>query len=155
MNIASVFGMVGVGGMGMALHAASKSGVIGLTKAVAMEYANAGIRVNCVSPGPIDTEALERFVGGDQQAKNQRDHIIPLGRIGQPEEIAAAVVWRCSDAASFVTGHNLVVAGCGGRIHRAVSRYPCKRDRKGVSCQAGPGWPCKRPGAHCASRIKD
>jgi NAD(P)-dependent dehydrogenase (short-subunit alcohol dehydrogenase family) len=110
-NIASVFGLVGVAGTGMALHAASKSGVIGLTKAVAMEYAKAGIRVNSVSPGPIDTEALDRFVGGDQQAKNQMDGIIPLGRIGQPEEIAAAVVWLCSDAASFVTGQNLVVDG--------------------------------------------
>jgi len=110
-NVASVFGMVGVPGMGMALHAASKSGVIGLTKAVAIEYAKAGIRVNCVSPGPIDTEALDHFVGGDQQAKHQMDSIIPLGRIGQPEEIATAVIWLCSDAASFVTGHNLVVDG--------------------------------------------
>jgi NAD(P)-dependent dehydrogenase (short-subunit alcohol dehydrogenase family) len=67
--------------------------------------------VNCVSPGPIDTEALDGLVGGNQQAKHQMESIIPLGRIGQPEEIAAAVIWLCSDAASFVTGHNLVVDG--------------------------------------------
>jgi NAD(P)-dependent dehydrogenase (short-subunit alcohol dehydrogenase family) len=64
-----------------------------------------------VSPGPIDTKLLVRLAGGDQQAKNQMESIIPLGRVGQPEEVAAAVIWLCSDAASFVTGHNLVVDG--------------------------------------------
>src|SRR5262249_52521989 len=110
-SVASIVGMVGVPGMGMALHAASKSGVIGLTKAAATEYVKAGIRVNSVSPGPIDTEALDRFVGGDQQAKNHKESIMPLGRIGQPEDIAAAVIWLCCDAASSVTGHNLVIDG--------------------------------------------
>ncbi len=89
----------------------SKSGVIGLTKAAAIEYVKAGIRVNVVSPGPIDTELLDRLVGGDQQVKKQQGSMVPLGRIGQPEEVAAAVIWLCSDAASYVTGHNLVVDG--------------------------------------------
>jgi NAD(P)-dependent dehydrogenase (short-subunit alcohol dehydrogenase family) len=108
-NIASALGMVGI--PGMTIYAASKSGVIGLTKAAAIEYAKAGIRVNVVSPGPIDTKLLVRLAGGFQQAKNQMESIIPLGRVGQPEEVAAAVIWLCSDAASFVTGHNLVVDG--------------------------------------------
>ncbi|HKF39288.1 MAG TPA: SDR family oxidoreductase [Ktedonobacteraceae bacterium] len=108
-NIASALGMVGI--PGLTIYAASKSGVIGLTKAAAIEYAKAGIRVNVVSPGPIDTKTLVRFAGGDLQAKNQMGSTIPLGRVGQPEEIAAAVIWLCSDAASFVTGHNLVVDG--------------------------------------------
>jgi NAD(P)-dependent dehydrogenase (short-subunit alcohol dehydrogenase family) len=108
-NVASAFGMVSA--PGLTIYTASKSGVIGLTKAAAIEYAKAGIRVNVVSPGPIDTELLDRFVGGDQQVKKQQGSMIPLGRIGQPEEVAAAVIWLCSDAASFVTGHNLVVDG--------------------------------------------
>src|SRR5262249_16001166 len=108
-NIASALGMVGV--PGMTIYAASKSGVIGLTKAAAIEYARAGIRVNGVSPGTIDTKLLVGLAGGDQQAKNQMGSIIPLGRVGQPEEVAAAVIWLCSDAASFLTGHNLVVDG--------------------------------------------
>ncbi len=85
--------------------------MIGLTKAAAIEYAKAGIRVNVVSPGPIDTELLDRLVGGDQQVKKQQGSMVPLGRIGQPEEVAAAVIWLCSDAASYVTGHNLIVDG--------------------------------------------
>jgi NAD(P)-dependent dehydrogenase (short-subunit alcohol dehydrogenase family) len=108
-NIASAFGMVSA--PGLTIYTASKSGVIGLTKAAAIEYAKAGIRVNAVSPGPVDTELLDRFAGGDQQVKNQQGSMIPLGRIGQPEEIAAAVIWLCSDAASFLTGHNLVIDG--------------------------------------------
>jgi len=101
--------MVGISGM--TIYAASKSRVIGLTKAAAIEYAKAGIRVNAVSPGPIDTKLLVGLAGGDQQAKNQMGSIIPLGCVVQPEEVAAAVIWLCSDAASFLTGHNLVVDG--------------------------------------------
>jgi NAD(P)-dependent dehydrogenase (short-subunit alcohol dehydrogenase family) len=108
-NIASALGTVGI--PGMTIYAASKSGVIGLTKAAAIEYAKAGIRVNVVSPGPIDTTLLVRLAGGDQQAKNHMDSLILLGRVGQPEEVAAAVIWLCSDAVSLVTGHNLVVDG--------------------------------------------
>jgi len=108
-NVASALGMVGI--PGMTIYAASKSGVIGLTQAAAIEYAKEGIRVNAVSPGPIDTTLLLHVAGGDEQAMNQMSNIIPLGRLGHPEEVAAAVVWLCSDAASFVTGHNLVVDG--------------------------------------------
>ena len=108
-NIASALGMVGI--PGLTIYAASKSGVIGITKAAAIEYAKAGIRVNVVSPGGIDTEMLDRFFGGNQEVKHQQGGMIPLGRIGQPEEVAAAVIWLCSNAASFVTGHNLVVDG--------------------------------------------
>ena len=94
-----------------AAYAASKHGVIGLTKDAALEYAGANIRINAICPGIIDTEMMDRFTEGTDEG---RDRVIaqePIGRMGRPEEIAAAVVWLCSDAASFVTGHALVADG--------------------------------------------
>jgi len=90
-----------------AAYAASKHGIVGLTKAAALEYATHKIRVNAVCPGWIDTPMVEGTTDMDTVVKE----VHPLGRIGRPEEIAAAVVWLLSDAASFVTGHALPVDG--------------------------------------------
>jgi len=84
--------------------------VVGLTKTAALEYARQGIRVNCVCPGVIHTPMTERGLSDPER----RARIIasePIGRVGTPEEIAEAVVWLCSDAASFVTGHAMSVDG--------------------------------------------
>ena len=94
-----------------AAYAAAKHGVIGLTTDAALDYAGANIRINAICPGIIDTEMMDRFTEGTDEG---RDRVIaqePIGRMGRPEEIAAAVVWLCSDAASFVTGHALVADG--------------------------------------------
>ena len=107
-NTASVAGLIG--GRGLAAYVASKHGVVGLTKTAALEYAQQGIRVNCVCPGVIQTPMTERGLSNAER----RARIIasePMGRVGTPEEIAEAVVWLCSDAASFVTGHTMTVDG--------------------------------------------
>ena len=94
-----------------AAYAASQHGVVGLTKDAALDYAGSNIRINAICPGIIDTDIMDRFTGGTPEG---RDRVIaqePIGRMGRPDEIAAAVVWLCSDAASFVTGHALVADG--------------------------------------------
>jgi NAD(P)-dependent dehydrogenase (short-subunit alcohol dehydrogenase family) len=94
-----------------AAYAAAKHGVVGLTKDAALDYASSNIRINAICPGIIDTEMMDRFTGGTPE---DRDRVIaqePIGRMGRPDEIAATVVWLCSDAASFVTGHAMVVDG--------------------------------------------
>lgn len=108
-NCSSVAGLVGF--PGIAAYAASKHGLIGLTRTAALEYAARGIRVNAVCPGVIRTPMVERFTGGEAEAQAQLVASEPIGRMGTPEEVAAAVVWLCSDAASFVTGHAMVVDG--------------------------------------------
>jgi NAD(P)-dependent dehydrogenase (short-subunit alcohol dehydrogenase family) len=100
-----------VGFQGTPAYVASKHGVIGLTKAAALEYATAGIRVNAVCPGVIRTPMIDRIVAARPQMKEVYRTMHPLGRLGEPEEIAEAAVWLCSDAASFVTGHAMVVDG--------------------------------------------
>jgi NAD(P)-dependent dehydrogenase (short-subunit alcohol dehydrogenase family) len=82
-----------------------------LTKTAALEYATAGIRVNCVCPGYIRTPLLESLLTSQPAMEAQIVARHPIGRMGQPEEIAEAVVWLCSDAASFVTGHAMTVDG--------------------------------------------
>jgi NAD(P)-dependent dehydrogenase (short-subunit alcohol dehydrogenase family) len=101
-NTASVAGLVGFAGL--PAYVASKHGVAGLTKTAALEYAKAGIRVNAVCPGGISTPMTERLFKAVAALE-------PVGRMGKPEEIAEAVVWLCSDAASFVTGHAMAVDG--------------------------------------------
>ncbi len=108
-NSSSVFGSVGLTGNG--IYVASKHAIIGLTKTAALEMARAGIRVNSVSPGGIDTEMLARSFGGDPNYKASVGGQHPVGRIGRVEEVASAVTWLASDESSFVTGHDLKVDG--------------------------------------------
>jgi NAD(P)-dependent dehydrogenase (short-subunit alcohol dehydrogenase family) len=108
-NMASGAGLVGF--PGLPAYVASKHGVVGLTKAAALEYAAQGVRINAICPGSTRTPMLEGFMGGDEQVERLMTRAVPLGRLGRPEEIAEAVVWLCSDAASFVVGHALAVDG--------------------------------------------
>jgi NAD(P)-dependent dehydrogenase (short-subunit alcohol dehydrogenase family) len=101
----------GVTGIPMvALYTASKHGVVGLTKASALELATSNIRVNAVAPGPVNTGLLHRMIEGKIDSSVIASQV-PMRRISEPEETARAIVWLCSDAASFVTGHTLVVDG--------------------------------------------
>jgi len=108
-NTASVAGLVGV--PGGSAYSAAKGGVVQLTRTVALEYAKAGIRVNAVCPGAIRTPMVERIVANRPEVEAVIIALEPIGRLGKPEEIAEAVVWLCSDAASFVTGVPLPVDG--------------------------------------------
>jgi NAD(P)-dependent dehydrogenase (short-subunit alcohol dehydrogenase family) len=108
-NNASIAGLVGF--PNIPAYVASKHGIIGLTKNAALEYAKLGIRVNAVCPGVIKTPMIDRFTGKNKEVEKQFATAEPIGRLGQPEEVAAAVTWLCSDASSFVTGHAMTVDG--------------------------------------------
>jgi NAD(P)-dependent dehydrogenase (short-subunit alcohol dehydrogenase family) len=108
-NTSSIWGLVGV--QGAAAYVASKHGIAGLTKAAALEYADQSFRINAVNPGPIRTPMVERFIANVPGAEAQMVAKQPNARLGRPEEVAEAVVWLCSDAASFVVGHTMVVDG--------------------------------------------
>ncbi len=108
-NTASDAGLLGV--PQMPAYVASKHGVVGLTKTAALEYAKSGIRVNAVCPGVIKTPMVERITGQRAGRAERMAAIEPVGRMGKPEEIAEAVVWLCSEAASFVTGLPMSVDG--------------------------------------------
>jgi NAD(P)-dependent dehydrogenase (short-subunit alcohol dehydrogenase family) len=108
-NTASTAGLVGFNGL--PAYTASKGGVIQLTRTAALEYATQNIRVNCVCPGVVNTPMIARFLDTSTYTAAQMSAAQPLGRMGEPEEIAEAVVWLCSDAAAFVTGHPMVVDG--------------------------------------------
>ena len=108
-NTSSAAGLLGA--PRMSAYVASKHGVVGLTKTAALEYAKSGVRVNAVCPGVIDTSMVGRL---KERRPRMFEKIVrgePIGRIGQPEEIAETAVWLCSDAASFVTGHAMSVDG--------------------------------------------
>ena len=94
----------------VAVYTASKHGVVGLTKATALELAQSNIRVNAVAPGPVNTGLLARMIEGKMDASVIAENV-PMRRISEPDEIAGAILWLCSDAASYVTGHTLVVDG--------------------------------------------
>ena len=108
-NNASIAGLVGF--VNIPAYVASKHGILGLTKNAALEYAKSGIRVNAVCPGVIKTAMIDRFTGKDKVVEKQFESMEPVGRMGQPEEVAEAVIWLCSDAASFVTAHPMAVDG--------------------------------------------
>jgi NAD(P)-dependent dehydrogenase (short-subunit alcohol dehydrogenase family) len=108
-STASIAGLVGSKNAGA--YVAAKHGVVGLTKTAALEYAAKGIRVNAVCPGVIRTPMLERMFATDPRLEQAMIGFEPIGRFGVPGEIGEAAVWLCSDQASFVTGHAMVVDG--------------------------------------------
>ena len=108
-NTASIMGLVAA--PGSVAYMAAKHGVVGLTKAAALEYAKANVRINAVCPGYIDTPLLQPLFALNENLEEQVVSRHPVGRLGQPEEIAEAVIWLSSDAASFVTGHSMAVDG--------------------------------------------
>lgn len=108
-NCSSLGGLVG--GDGRTTYHATKHGVIGATKSVALQYGHRGVRVNAVCPGTIATPMVQRMTADGELDPEGAVAAIPMGRLGQPEEIAAAVLWLCSDAASYVTGVALPVDG--------------------------------------------
>jgi NAD(P)-dependent dehydrogenase (short-subunit alcohol dehydrogenase family) len=108
-NTSSGAGVIGI--KGSPAYTAAKHGVIGLTRAAALDYAAQGVRVNAICPGYIDTPMMGRFTGGTAEGRAKVIAEEPVGRMGKPEEIAAAVVWLCSDAAAFMVGHAMVIDG--------------------------------------------
>jgi NAD(P)-dependent dehydrogenase (short-subunit alcohol dehydrogenase family) len=108
-NCSSVAGLNGF--VNLPAYVASKHGVIGLTKTAALENARTEIRVNAVCPGVIHTQMIDRITHGDKEAEKQYTAIEPVGRMGDPKEVAETVVWLCSNAASFVTGDAIAVDG--------------------------------------------
>jgi NAD(P)-dependent dehydrogenase (short-subunit alcohol dehydrogenase family) len=108
-NTSSGAGIIGI--KSSPAYTAAKHGVIGLTRSSALDYAAHNIRINAVCPGYIDTPMMDRFTGGTPEGRAKVITEEPIGRMGKPEEIAAAVVWLCSDAAAFVIGHAMVLDG--------------------------------------------
>jgi len=108
-NCASIAGLVGFQSMGS--YVASKHGVIGLTKTAALEYAKSNIRVNAVCPGVIETPMIERYIHQNPKGREELLKGAPMMRFGEPNEIASAVLWLCSDGASYMTGQTLTIDG--------------------------------------------
>ncbi|MBT6275997.1 MAG: glucose 1-dehydrogenase [Chromatiales bacterium] len=108
-NTASVAGIEGV--RNMPAYVASKHACLGLTRTAALEYGSRGIRINAVCPGPIRTPMVEKILAANPRAEAPMLQSIPMRRIGEPEDIAEAVAWLCSERSAFVNGHGLVVDG--------------------------------------------
>ena len=108
-NTSSVAGLVA--SSGTSAYTASKHGVAGLTKSAAMDYARQGIRVNAVAPGVIMTPMMDLIMESNNTPQDELHNDQPIGRMGKPEEIAEVVVWLCTDAASYVTGHVFPIDG--------------------------------------------
>ena len=108
-NCSSIGGLIGL--PGRAMYHATKHGVIGLTRSAALEYAARGIRINAVCPGTIETPMVAEMLAKEPEAMKEIMRDQPIGRLGRPEEIAAAVLSLCSSGASFVIGHALAVDG--------------------------------------------
>jgi NAD(P)-dependent dehydrogenase (short-subunit alcohol dehydrogenase family) len=108
--MSSILGVVGT--ENACAYVAAKHGVVGVTKAAALEYAGQGIRINAVCPGHIDTPMLERAgITTHEEARQGLTALHALGRLGTSEEVAEAVLWLCSEEASFVTGHAMLIDG--------------------------------------------
>jgi len=109
-NCSSLGGLVG--GAERGIYHAAKHGVLGFTKSAALEYAARGIRINAICPGLIWTPMADQMVAAGQgDALKAMEKSVPMGRVGRPEEVASAVLWLCSDAASYVTGQSISVDG--------------------------------------------
>jgi NAD(P)-dependent dehydrogenase (short-subunit alcohol dehydrogenase family) len=108
-NASSMLGLIGLAKR--SAYAASKHGIIGLTKVAALEYAQAGIRVNAICPAVVRTPIVENIMASDPEAESKLMSLIPMGRLGTLEEMAEAVVWLCTDASSYITGHAMSVDG--------------------------------------------
>jgi NAD(P)-dependent dehydrogenase (short-subunit alcohol dehydrogenase family) len=108
-NCSSQSGLIGTANLGA--YTAAKHGVVGLTKATALEYANRGIRVNCICPGTSDTPMVANAVGDHPEHMDAIISAIPLGRMGKAEEIASTVLWLCSDGAGFMIGQAVTPDG--------------------------------------------
>jgi NAD(P)-dependent dehydrogenase (short-subunit alcohol dehydrogenase family) len=108
-NTSSGAGVIGI--PQQSIYSASKHAVLGMTKSAALEYAKSGIRINAIAPGLVETEMVDRVAEGNKQIIESLKSRTPIGRIGDPQEIANAVVWLLSDKASFVLGHTLLVDG--------------------------------------------
>ena len=108
-NVAGAFGLIGF--PGIPAYVAAKHGVVGLTKAAALEYVKTGIRINAICPGVTRTPMVERATGGDPEVEAQFAAHMPIGRVASAQEVAAAVLWMCSDDASFLLGHALALDG--------------------------------------------
>src|SRR2546423_12127614 len=108
-NCSSIGGVIG--NPGLAAYSAAKHGVLGLTQSAALEYAARGIRINAVCPGTIKTPMVQSMIGGDSKALAEMVKGEPIGRLGEPEEIAAVVLWLSSPGGSFGIAHPLLVDG--------------------------------------------
>jgi NAD(P)-dependent dehydrogenase (short-subunit alcohol dehydrogenase family) len=108
-NTSSVAGHIGMSGA--SLYIASKHAVEGLTKSAALEFAQQGLRINAVSPAVIETDMVQRFTGGNEDVLNHMRGLHPIGRSGQPREVAEPVLFLASESASFITGTSLVIDG--------------------------------------------
>lgn len=109
--IVNVSSGAGVAGFPESAYVAAKHGVVGLTRSAALEYAETDMRINAVCPGIVDTSMMDRVTDGRAGGREAVVDQEPIGRMGHPDEIANAVLWLCSDAASFVLGHPMVVDG--------------------------------------------
>jgi NAD(P)-dependent dehydrogenase (short-subunit alcohol dehydrogenase family) len=108
-NMSSVKGVLGFSGA--PIYAASKHAVIGLTKSLALEYAQSGIRINAICPAGVETHMFRRAVSGTEGLRERATAEHPMGRIADPGEIASVVLWLCSAGSAYVTGHSLLVDG--------------------------------------------
>ncbi len=108
-NMSSVYGLIG-SNRGLPAYVASKHGIVGLTKTAALEYASSGIRVNAICPGAIDTPFRQQLQADCTENSNINNRY-PTGRIGTDKEVADAVLWLCSDSASFITGSIITIDG--------------------------------------------
>lgn len=108
-NISSINGLDGT--QNAAIYSASKSAVNSLTKSAALDYAKSNIRINAICPGPIHTPLLEEVFDQTKKTKNEYKSLVPMDRIGNPEDIAHSVIWLCSKEANYITGHIMIIDG--------------------------------------------